>query len=185
LTNQEHGSPESGTKCEGDVRFQLWPNRRNQMLVSINRTVSAESFWEQARQCAWVGRNSCSVFCRLSLITRAASVALEAACLPVVRVGDGRERRGVPGKFARTRCAGSREALGNWRGGCDALSYERLLLRPRGPLYSISNEGALITSGVILKNPARAQSRRIFSSRIFWGMRDMSLKQGRRGMEGK
>ena len=84
------------------------------MLVSINRTVSAESFWEQARQCAWVGRNSCSVFCRLSLITRAASVALEAACLPVVRVGDGRERRGVPGKFARTRCAGSREALGQF-----------------------------------------------------------------------
>jgi len=38
---------------------------------------------------------------------------------------------------------------------------------PRGPLHSISNEGALITSGVILKNPARAQSRRIFSSRYF------------------
>src|SRR6266536_3470998 len=38
---------------------------------------------------------------------------------------------------------------------------------PRGLLHSISNEGALITSGVILKNPARAQSRRIFLSRYF------------------
>src|SRR5437868_6559134 len=68
-------------------------------------------------------------FCGQSLITRAASVALEARCLPVVGGGggDGRERRGVPGKFARTRCAGSREALQNGRGGCGALLYERLV----------------------------------------------------------
>src|ERR1700745_322345 len=46
--------------------------------------------------------------------------------------GDGRERRGVPGKFARTQCAGSREstvALRNGRGGCGALLYERLVRR--------------------------------------------------------
>jgi hypothetical protein len=38
---------------------------------------------------------------------------------------------------------------------------------PRGSLNSISNEGLLITSGVMLKNPSRAQSRRILSSRYF------------------
>src|SRR6266480_105007 len=101
-------------------------------------------------------------YCGQSMITRAASVALEAGCLPVVGGGggDGRERRGVPGKFARTRCAGSREALQNGRGGCGALLYANVcsvacLLRP---LHTISNEGASIISGVILKNPARAQS---------------------------
>jgi hypothetical protein len=86
-------------------------------------------------------------FCGQSLITRAASVALEAGCLAVAEGG----------------------AVRNGRGGCGALLYERLLRRPRGSLYSISNEGALITSGVIRKNPAHAQSRRIFSSRIFFG----------------
>ena len=42
---------------------------------------------------------------------------------------------------------------------------------PRGPLNSISNEGALITSGVAVKNPPRAQSRRICSSRTYWDER--------------
>ena len=42
---------------------------------------------------------------------------------------------------------------------------------PRRPLNSISNEGALITSGVAVKTPPRAQSRRIYSSRTYWDER--------------
>jgi MobA-like NTP transferase domain len=109
-------------------------------------------------------------FCGQSLMTRAASVALEAGCLPVVVVV-------VTGANA----AASRESLRGlnvgevenqqWHSGMGEAAAVPCYTNvssvdcPRGSLNSISNEGALITSTVARKNPARAQSRRIFSSR--------------------
>ena len=96
-----------------------------------------------------------------SLIKRAASVALEAGCLPVVVVVTG------------ANAAASRESLRGldvreaenqqWHSGMGEAAAVPCYTNvssvdcPRGPLHTISNGGAPITSTVALKNPPRAQ----------------------------
>ena len=91
--------------------------------------------------------------------------------------GDGRERRGIAEKFARTRCAESREALRNGRGGCGALLYERLVRRlpTRFPLFYLERGSTDHLRRDTEKSPACAIAPDLLEQ-TFWEMKDTSLK---------